>query len=200
MLVKKPCEFLQVHTAHAVTELRCPLPLLIIPLKPSETSAIRELFGCYSKPGIIFAGGFPATPCLTWRASAQRRGRRWRRAWRCLCNMVLRRLRPAARAVGRVHGQQGRAGTGTESLIVTTGSQRALDLLGKTLINPGDKVIVEGRRFWPRFSAFASVVNAGGPAPIDAGVQTDALQALIEQHHPSLSISSPRLATLAVRC
>ena len=34
-----------------------------------------------------------------------------------------------------------------EQLIVTTGSQQALDLLGKTLINPGDKVIVEGPTF-----------------------------------------------------
>lgn len=40
-----------------------------------------------------------------------------------------------------------------EDLIVTTGSQQALDLLGKTMISPGDKVIVEGPTFWPRFSA-----------------------------------------------
>ncbi len=30
-----------------------------------------------------------------------------------------------------------------DGLIVTTGSQQALDLIGKTMIDPGDAVIVE---------------------------------------------------------
>ena len=39
-------------------------------------------------------------------------------------------------------------------LIVTTGSQQALDLLGKTLISPGDKVIVEGPTFLATIQCF----------------------------------------------
>ena len=43
-----------------------------------------------------------------------------------------------------VHDSQRRAtDVAADNLIVTTGSQQALDLLGKTLISPGDKVIVE---------------------------------------------------------
>jgi histidinol-phosphate/aromatic aminotransferase/cobyric acid decarboxylase-like protein len=41
-----------------------------------------------------------------------------------------------------------------EGLIVTTGSQQALDLLGKTMISPGDKVIVEGPTFLATIQCF----------------------------------------------
>src|SRR4051794_29320887 len=42
------------------------------------------------------------------------------------------------------HRKRDRVEVAPDGLIVTTGSQQALDLLGKTLISPGDKVIVEG--------------------------------------------------------
>ncbi len=70
-------------------------------------------------------------------------------------------------------------------LIVTTGSQQALDLLGKTLINPGDKVIVEGPTFLATIQCFRLYGADLVSAPIDDhGVQTDALEALIKQHKP----------------
>ena len=40
-------------------------------------------------------------------------------------------------------GSKGAKDVGANDLIVTTGSQQGLDLLGKTLVSPGDKVIVE---------------------------------------------------------
>jgi DNA-binding transcriptional MocR family regulator len=72
-----------------------------------------------------------------------------------------------------------------DNLIVTTGSQQALDLIGKTMINPGDKVIVEGPTFLATIQCFrlygAEVISA----PIDAhGVKTDALEQLMAEHKP----------------
>src|SRR6185369_8893609 len=32
---------------------------------------------------------------------------------------------------------------GIENILITSGSQQALDLIGKVLINPGDKIVVE---------------------------------------------------------
>jgi 2-aminoadipate transaminase len=80
---------------------------------------------------------------------------------------------------------KGVKGLNPDGLIVTTGSQQALDLLGKTLINPGDKVIVEGPTFLATIQCFrlygADVITA----PIDGqGVQTDTLEALIAEHKP----------------
>jgi len=70
-------------------------------------------------------------------------------------------------------------------LIVTTGSQQALDLLGKTLISPGDKVIVEGPTFLATIQCFRLYGAQLISAPIDAdGVKTDELEALIAEHKP----------------
>ena len=72
-----------------------------------------------------------------------------------------------------------------EGLIVTTGSQQALDLLGKTMISPGDKVIVEGPTFLATIQCFRLYGAELISAPIDAnGVKTDELEQLIAEHKP----------------
>jgi DNA-binding transcriptional MocR family regulator len=88
-------------------------------------------------------------------------------------------------------------------LIVTTGSQQALDLIGKTMISPGDKVIVEAPTFLATIQCFrlygADVIGA----PIDAdGVQVDVLERMIETHRPRLvylipTFGNPSGATLS---
>jgi DNA-binding transcriptional MocR family regulator len=89
-------------------------------------------------------------------------------------------------------------------LIVTTGSQQALDLIGKTMISPGDKVIVEAPTFLATIQCFrlygADIIGA----PIDAdGVKVDVLEQLIEQHKPKLvylipTFGNPSGATLSL--
>jgi 2-aminoadipate transaminase len=74
-----------------------------------------------------------------------------------------------------------------EGLIVTTGSQQALDLVAKTLLNPNDVALVEA----PTFLATIQCFRLYGPqvlgVPIDAhGVQVDKLEAMIQQHKPKL--------------
>jgi len=72
-----------------------------------------------------------------------------------------------------------------EQLIVTTGSQQALDLLGKVLINPGDKVIVEGPTFLATINCFRLYGADLVSAPVDGqGVDTEALERLIVEHRP----------------
>lgn len=152
-----------------------------------ETSAIRELFKLLGKPGIIsFAGGFPDSAMFDVAGIKE------------AANQALTDEPGAALQYGATEGynplreqlaafmaSKGVKGLNPDGLIVTTGSQQALDLLGKTLINPGDKVIVEGPTFLATIQCFrlygADVITA----PIDGqGVQTDKLEALIAEHKP----------------
>jgi 2-aminoadipate transaminase len=55
-----------------------------------------------------------------------------------------------------------------DNLIVTTGSQQALDLLGKTLISPGDKVIVEGPTFLATIQCFRLYGASSSARPLTA--------------------------------
>ncbi|MEY2862123.1 MAG: hypothetical protein RLZ68_154 [Pseudomonadota bacterium] len=152
-----------------------------------ETSAIRELFKLLGKPGIIsFAGGFPDSAMFDVDGIRE------------ASNKALTEEPGAALQYGATEGYQplreqlaafmqskGTADIAPEQLMVTTGSQQALDLIGKTMISPGDKVIVEGPTFLATIQCFrlygAEIISA----PIDGeGVQTDTLEQLIAQHKP----------------
>jgi DNA-binding transcriptional MocR family regulator len=91
-----------------------------------------------------------------------------------------------------------------EGLIVTTGSQQGLDLIGKTLINPGDKVIVEAPTFLATIQCFRLYGAHLIGAPIDAdGVDVDQLEKLIDEHKPKLvylipTFGNPSGATLSL--
>jgi 2-aminoadipate transaminase len=152
-----------------------------------ETSAIRELFKLLGKPGIIsFAGGFPDSAMFDVDGI------------QAAVNQALAEEPGAALQYGATEGYQplreqlsafmaskGAQGVAPENLIVTTGSQQALDLLGKTLISPGDKVIVEGPTFLATIQCFRLYGAQLISAPIDGnGVQTDALEKLIVEHRP----------------
>ena len=152
-----------------------------------ETSAIRELFKLLGKPGIIsFAGGFPDSAMFDVDGIRE------------ASNKALTEEPGAALQYGATEGYQplreqlaafmvgkGCTDVAPENLIVTTGSQQALDLLGKTMISPGDKVIVEGPTFLATIQCFrlygADIISA----PIDGdGVRTDVLEALMAEHRP----------------
>ena len=154
-----------------------------------ETSAIRELFKLLGRPGIIsFAGGFPDPAMFDVDGI------------RDAVNHALAEEPGAALQYGATEGHSGlrehiaqmMANKGCKSvsaadLIVTTGSQQALDLLGKTMINPGDKVIVEGPTFLATIQCFRLYGAELISAPIDGdGVQTQTLEALIAEHKPKM--------------
>nr|WP_319565997.1 PLP-dependent aminotransferase family protein [uncultured Rhodoferax sp.] len=174
-------------------------------LQNVETSAIRELFKLLGKPGIIsFAGGFPDPALFDAQGIAQASA------------AVLASNPGPVLQYGATEGfgplREGIAGfmagkgasVTPEGLIVTTGSQQALDLIGKTMISPGDKVIVEAPTFLATIQCFrlygAHIIGA----PIDAdGVDVDKLEALIEEHQPKLvylipTFGNPSGATLSL--
>lgn len=174
-------------------------------LQNVETSAIRELFKLLGKPGIIsFAGGFP-DPALFDAEGI-----------RIAADAVLRASPGAVLQYGATEGYQplregisafmkGKGATvAPDGLVVTTGSQQALDLVGKTLISPGDKVIVEAPTFLATIQCFRLYGADLIGAPVDAdGVQVDALERLIEEHRPKLvylipTFGNPSGATLSL--
>ena len=152
-----------------------------------ETSAIRELFKLLGKPGIIsFAGGFPDSAMFDVGGI------------RAAVNSALDHEPGGALQYGATEGYQplreqlatfmqskGALGLAPEQLIVTTGSQQALDLLGKCLVDPGSKVIVEGPTFLATIQCFRLYGADLVSVPIDGdGVKVDELERLIQVHKP----------------
>ena len=156
-------------------------------LQNVETSAIRELFKLLGKPGIIsFAGGFPDSAMFDVDGIRE------------AANQALATEPGAALQYGATEGYQplreqlaqfmqakGAKDVTADQLIVTTGSQQALDLLGKCLVDPGSKAIVEGPTFLATIQCFRLYGADLVSAPIDGdGVQVDELEKLIQQHKP----------------
>ena len=156
-------------------------------LNKVETSAIRELFKLLGKPGIIsFAGGFPDPAMFDVEGIKH------------ACAQALAEEPGGALQYGATEGYQplreqlsafmatkGAKDVAPDNLIVTTGSQQALDLLGKCLISPGDKVIVEGPTFLATIQCFRLYGAELISAPVDGnGVKTDELEKLIAEHKP----------------
>ncbi|MEJ2598725.1 MAG: PLP-dependent aminotransferase family protein [Anaerolineales bacterium] len=142
------------------------------------SSIIRELLKYTEKPEIIsFAGGLPAPdvfPVEAFEAAAAR---------------VLRDFGAQALQYGTTEGYQplremlarfsSRSGVEVtpENILVTTGSQQALDLLGKVFINPGDRVLVESPTYLGALQAWNAYGAEYVPVPMDDdGMVTDALE------------------------
>ncbi|OGB69590.1 MAG: aspartate aminotransferase [Burkholderiales bacterium RIFOXYC12_FULL_65_23] len=170
-----------------------------------ETSAIRELFKLLGKPGIIsFAGGFPDVALVDVDGI------------RAATLAALEQEPAGAMQYGATEGyaplreqlasfmQAKGAAVAADQLVVTTGSQQALDLLGKTLISPGDKVIVEGPTFLATIQCFRLYGAELVSAPVDGdGVDVDRLEQLIVEHQPKFvylipTFGNPSGATLTL--
>jgi 2-aminoadipate transaminase len=153
-----------------------------------ETSAIRELFKLLAKPGIIsFAGGFPdasmfdvaGIKAATDKALGDTAGA-------VLQYGATEGYNPLRENLSKHMATKG-VTVSPDGLIITTGSQQALDLIGKTMIDEGDNVIVEAPTFLATIQCFrlygANIIGA----PIDGGgVMVDKLEELITKHKPKL--------------
>ncbi|MDH5707856.1 MAG: PLP-dependent aminotransferase family protein [Hylemonella sp.] len=171
-----------------------------------ETSAIRELFKLLGRPGIIsFAGGFPDSAMFdvagiqaaSDRALTQEPGA-------ALQYGATEGFGPLREQLAAFMTAKGCEGVAPEGLIVTTGSQQALDLIGKTLINPGDTVIVEAPTFLATIQCFRLYGAKVIAAPIDEhGVKVDELEKLMVEHRPKFvylipTFGNPSGATLSL--
>jgi 2-aminoadipate transaminase len=147
--------------------------------KSLKSSAIRELLKITQKPEIIsFAGGLPAPDVFPLD--------RFQEA----CRRVLELNGHQALQYGASEGYEplremiahniARYGicAKAENVLITSGSQQALDLIGKLLINPGDSVLVEAPTYLGALQAF----NVYGAEYVSVESDDDGLRTeLLEQ-------------------
>ncbi len=143
-----------------------------------KSSAIRELLKLSSLPDVIsFAGGLPAPdvfPIEKFKEAAE---------------VVLTEMGKQALQYGTTEGYQplremiarnaGKYGIqiSADNVLITSGSQQALDLLGRIFINRGDRILVES----PTYLGAIQAWNAYGVKYVtipfdDNGMQTELLE------------------------
>ncbi len=146
--------------------------------KNVKSSQIRELLKFTQKPEIIsFAGGLPAPDVFPTERFEQ------------ACRRVLETQSRLALQYGATEGYEplremiarhtSRYGIKAkpENVLITSGSQQALDLIGKLMINPGDRVLVEAPTYLGALQAFSVYGAEYVAVPSDNdGLRTDQLE------------------------
>ncbi|AGW89600.1 MULTISPECIES: aminotransferase-like domain-containing protein [Cupriavidus] len=136
------------------------------------SSVIREVLKLTEKPEIIsFAGGLPSAqtfPVAALRAACERLFADAPAA--ALQYAPTEGLQPLRQWVAEKHGVD------VANVLITTGSQQALDLLAKVFIDPGSKVLVEAPTYLGALQAFSLSEPAYTEVPTDdQGLQPEAL-------------------------
>ena len=126
--------------------------------KDAHASDIRELLKLTARPDMIsFAGGLPDPNLFPVHkyAMAMERVMEYHgpQALQYSTTEGLTELREEL--VKRCEQEGIACPAGIENIILTTGSQQALDLIGIMLINPGDTVLVEGPSYLGALQAFS---------------------------------------------
>ncbi len=156
------------------------------------SSAIRELLKLTEQPDVIsFAGGLPAPEVFPVEEIAN------------AADLVLKEMGAQALQYSTTEGYrplrdilcEGRLGHGVavhpDDVLITSGSQQALDLIGKVFIDPGDRVVVEA----PTYLGALQAWNAYGAEYVtvpadDGGMVTAALEDVLRTR-PKLIYSMP---------
>jgi len=149
-------------------------------------SAIREILKVTEHPEIIsFAGGLPAPELFPIDAIAKAHADVFAgegpaalqysttEGWRPLREWIARRMQ-----------KRGIAAT-ADRVLITTGSQQGIDLVGKVFIEPGDAVVVENPTYLAALQAFsgyeASFIPIDGD---DEGMRVDQLENALKRSNP----------------
>jgi 2-aminoadipate transaminase len=161
-----------------------------------KSSAIRELFALLARPDVIsLAGGFPSQTALdldglrdaTKRAMAQSRAAAFQygssEGYPPLREMIAQRARE--RGIKLDWSQ----------VVLTTGSQQAIDLISRVLVDPGERVAIEAPTYLGALQAFrfqgAELVSVRTD---EDGICFKALEEVVERHRPKLLYLIPNYA------
>jgi len=122
-----------------------------------KASAIRELLKLTERPEVIsFGGGMPAPEIFPVEEVGK------------ACDRILKNFSDKALQYGTTEGynplremlardaKKRGLSCDIDNIIITSGSQQALDLLGKVFINPGDKILVENPTYLGTLQAWNS--------------------------------------------
>jgi 2-aminoadipate transaminase len=122
-----------------------------------SASEVRALFAVASRPDVVsLAGGMPFVEALPAQALLE------------IASDVIRDAQPTALQYGGGQGQlalrerltmlmaEESVEADPDDVVVTTGAQQALDLLGKIFIDPGDTIAVEAPSYVGALTAFAA--------------------------------------------
>jgi 2-aminoadipate transaminase len=157
-------------------------------MRHMRPNTIREILKVTEQPEVIsFAGGLPAPelfPVAEILAATER---------------VLREAGPQALRYGPTEGfsclreclaaemQRRQVPAAADNILVTTGSQQAIDLVGRVFLDPGDCVVTENPTYLAAIHSFQAYAVRFATVPMDeCGLIPEALAECLRREKPKL--------------
>jgi len=157
------------------------------------TSVIRDIFKVIQSSDIIsMAGGWPEADLFPVEQIQE------------ICHYLLQKMPreslqygmtdgfpPLREAIAEYMTQLGIPAK-KENIVITSGSQQALDLMGRIFLDEGDSVLVESPTFLGAIQSFKAYGVRFVPLPLDEeGARVELLPELIERYHPKFMYLLP---------
>lgn len=149
-----------------------------------SSSAIRELLKLTELPDVIsFAGGLPAPEVFPVdKISAITQRILHDAGSQALQYSATEGYRPLREWLAHATSQDGMMVT-VDNILITSGSQQGLDLLGKVLVDPGDTLLTESPTYMGALQAWAPYGPEYVTLPSDEdGLILDDLEAVLQKH------------------
>ncbi|CAM4525748.1 aminotransferase-like domain-containing protein [Corallococcus exiguus] len=170
-----------------------------------KTSAVREILKIAERPDILsFAGGLPAPELFPVDAIAKAFEETFAREGRpALQYSTTEGFAPLREWISSHLARKGQH-VHADQVLITSGSQQGLDLVGKVLLDPGDLVVVEDPSYLAALQTFGGYeVEFATVRSDDAGMDTDDLAALLKKRVPKLlyvipNFQNPKGTTLSL--
>ncbi|WJH35083.1 PLP-dependent aminotransferase family protein [Paenibacillus sp. CC-CFT747] len=161
-------------------------------MKHFQSSAVREILKLTQGKSVIsFAGGLPAEELFPAAAIREAFNRIFEQGNSALQYGLTEGFLPLREALcARMARKNMRVPP--RDMLVTTGSQQAIDLLAKVYLDPGDTVLVQEPTYLAALQVFqshgAKVISVAGDP---SGMDPEQLEAKIAEHRPKMVYVSP---------
>ena len=162
-------------------------------MKRMQASTIREILKITKRPGIIsFAGGLPAPELFPLKAFREALNQTLAQdGASALQYDVTEGYTPLKKFLCGWLGRHGLDCT-PDRMMLTSGSQQALDLIGKVFLNPNDRVLVENPTYLGAVQAFSAYEARFSTVPMDAdGLLIDPAEDRIRKDRPKFAYLVP---------
>lgn len=166
-----------------------------------QSSAIRDILKVVGSGDVIsFAGGLPDGDLFPVKGIEEAFSRVFASGKTALQYAETEGYRPLREKILERMERIGIKGFTSDDLLLTTGSQQAIDLFSRIMLNPGDVVLTED----PTYLAALQVFNSYEANPVavqcdDDGMDPEDLEAKIKEHRPKFIYVVPTFSNPAGR-
>jgi 2-aminoadipate transaminase len=162
--------------------------------KSIPRSFLRDIFNIVKQPGMIsFGGGFPNPDFLPTTEFASAAERAFEEEPRELMQYGnTEGYEPLRTFISNQYHAKENLHITVDEILITTGAQQGIDMVGKIFINRGDIVLVENPTYLAAIQAFSAYGAHFIPVTLEQdGPNIAELEAILKKHSPKLFYTNP---------